>query len=271
MRTTLLVAALASPCAAQILPIEATQSISGMVQVGPGAPVAFDLAAPDPLASWSPPPQEISAALGNSTAHMVAEYACNIGLHGLTLAAATRIDGSGDTSNPCFFEWKREFQLRFQVSSAAYYRVTGEVRRARDGWAAPIYPTSLALSAYPSPPLLPALHLIGVPAMGSPPAVASWSPRLVFLMPGQYMVAASDHSLQVVSTSSPNNFESLVTVSIDESCYADCDASGSLTIADFACFQAGFVAGDPYADCNQSGSLTIADFGCFQSQFAACP
>ncbi len=55
-------------------------------------------------------------------------------------------------------------------------------------------------------------------------------------------------------------------------CYADCNASGTLTIADFGCFQSRFAAGDPYADCNASGTLTIADFGCFQSAFAAgCP
>ncbi len=55
-------------------------------------------------------------------------------------------------------------------------------------------------------------------------------------------------------------------------CYPDCNKSGSLTIADFGCFQAAFAAGDPYADCNNSGSLTIADFGCFQASFAAgCP
>ncbi len=55
-------------------------------------------------------------------------------------------------------------------------------------------------------------------------------------------------------------------------CYPDCNASGSLTIADFGCFQSKFATSDPYADCNQSGGLTIADFGCFQSAFAAgCP
>ncbi len=55
-------------------------------------------------------------------------------------------------------------------------------------------------------------------------------------------------------------------------CYADCNNSSSLTIADFGCFQAAFAAGDPYADCNNSSSLTIADFGCFQAKFAAgCP
>ncbi len=55
-------------------------------------------------------------------------------------------------------------------------------------------------------------------------------------------------------------------------CYADCDGSGTLTIADFTCFQVAFVGGLPYADCNQSGNLTIADFTCFQAEFAAgCP
>ncbi len=55
-------------------------------------------------------------------------------------------------------------------------------------------------------------------------------------------------------------------------CYPDCTGEGSLTIADFGCFQTKFVAGDPYADCNGVGGLTIADFGCFQTAFVAgCP
>ncbi len=57
-----------------------------------------------------------------------------------------------------------------------------------------------------------------------------------------------------------------------DSCYPDCNGVGGLTIADFACFQTKFVAGDPYADCNGVGGLTIADFGCFQTAFVAgCP
>ena len=33
-----------------------------------------------------------------------------------------------------------------------------------------------------------------------------------------------------------------------------------------------FVAGDPYADCNADGALTVADFGCFQTKFVVgCP
>ncbi len=55
-------------------------------------------------------------------------------------------------------------------------------------------------------------------------------------------------------------------------CYPDCTGDKALTIADFACFQTAFVAGDPYADCNNTGGLTIADFGCFQTEFVkGCP
>ena len=50
--------------------------------------------------------------------------------------------------------------------------------------------------------------------------------------------------------------------------YADCDASGSLDLFDFLCFQNAFAAGDPYADCDASGSLDFFDFLCFQNVFA---
>jgi trimeric autotransporter adhesin len=51
-------------------------------------------------------------------------------------------------------------------------------------------------------------------------------------------------------------------------CYPDCDASGSLTIDDFICFQTLFAIGDPAADCDASGGLSIDDFICFQTFFA---
>ncbi len=61
--------------------------------------------------------------------------------------------------------------------------------------------------------------------------------------------------------------------SIAGGCYPDCNNSGTLTIADFICFQAEYVAGNlAYADCNLSGTLTIADFICFQAEYVAgCP
>ena len=52
-------------------------------------------------------------------------------------------------------------------------------------------------------------------------------------------------------------------------CFADCNKDGTLTVADFGCFQTKFAVGAPYADCNADGTLTVADFGCFQSKFVA--
>lgn len=55
-------------------------------------------------------------------------------------------------------------------------------------------------------------------------------------------------------------------------CVADCTGDGSLTVADFVCFQGVFVAGGVSADCNLDAHLTIADFVCFQGKFVAgCP
>ncbi len=51
-------------------------------------------------------------------------------------------------------------------------------------------------------------------------------------------------------------------------CYADCDASGTLSIDDFICFQTLFAIGDPAADCDGDGVLSIDDFICFQTMFA---
>jgi FG-GAP-like repeat len=63
-----------------------------------------------------------------------------------------------------------------------------------------------------------------------------------------------------------------VLLNTTDSCYADCNADGVLTIADFACFQTAFVKGETYADCDRAGGLTIADFGCFQTAFVGgCP
>ena len=57
-----------------------------------------------------------------------------------------------------------------------------------------------------------------------------------------------------------------------ESCYPDCNADGSLNLADFGCFTTRFALGQFYADCNGDFSLNLADFGCFTTKFAlGCP
>ena len=57
--------------------------------------------------------------------------------------------------------------------------------------------------------------------------------------------------------------------SYGQTCYADCDESGTLDFFDFLCFQNAFAVGDPYADCDGSGTLDFFDFLCFQNEFAA--
>ena len=57
-----------------------------------------------------------------------------------------------------------------------------------------------------------------------------------------------------------------------DSCYADCDGSGSLDFFDFLCFQNEFANASSFADCDGSGTLDFFDFLCFQNAFAAgCP
>ncbi len=57
-------------------------------------------------------------------------------------------------------------------------------------------------------------------------------------------------------------------VFVGESCYADCDASGSLNVNDYICFQTRFALGDPYADCDANGVRNVNDYICFQTKFA---
>ncbi len=54
----------------------------------------------------------------------------------------------------------------------------------------------------------------------------------------------------------------------DAPCDADCDASGTLDIDDFICFQTLYAVLDPKADCDADGALLIDDFICFQTLYA---
>ena len=58
-------------------------------------------------------------------------------------------------------------------------------------------------------------------------------------------------------------------------CYADCDQSGALNVADFACFIDKFAQRDPYCNCDMSfggPTINVADFACYLRRFATgCP
>ncbi len=263
-------------CRADITVVEGYQTMKGQVWVfsnaGPVATQSFHPLPPDPVASWAPPQQEISAASGAASAHMVSNYSTSVEPHGLVLQADVSIDGTGaPTGEMCRFDWYNEFFLRFTTDAPRDYLVKAEIRRERDGWVTPIYPLNLSFTVYPQPAYFQ-LQLAAAPQMGGPPVIASYGPAILTLPAGMYAVSGSDISLEIESLDAPNDFTSSMSISITEVCYPDCDQGGALTIADFGCFQTKFVAGDPYADCNGSGQLTVADFGCFQTRFVAgCP
>ena len=58
----------------------------------------------------------------------------------------------------------------------------------------------------------------------------------------------------------------------EPACAPDCNADGTLNLADFGCFTTKFALGDPYSDCNGDQVLNLSDFGCFTTEFAlGCP
>ncbi len=120
---------------------------------------------------------------------------------------------------------------------------------------------------------------VGVSGIGGPTGLA-WGPDgdlYVSLQLEDRVVVLDGTTLNQTRTLDPLNAADLerpafIAFLPDALCYPDCNDSGSLTVADFTCFQSKFVAGDPYADCNLSGTLTVADFTCFQTKFiAGCP
>lgn len=63
-------------------------------------------------------------------------------------------------------------------------------------------------------------------------------------------------------------------VRIDDAppCPADCSGDGGLSVDDFTCFRARFLAGHDAADCDGDGALGVSDFACFRAAFlAGCP
>ncbi len=69
-----------------------------------------------------------------------------------------------------------------------------------------------------------------------------------------------------------SDFPYYLRVNVTLICQPDCNADGTLNLADFGCFQTRFATQHPYADCNGDAVLNLADFGCFQTLFAiGCP
>jgi hypothetical protein len=107
---------------------------------------------------------------------------------------------------------------------------------------------------------------IGDRLLGSADAKVSW----VINNSSRLMNNAGTIVFSTKMTDEVANKSGLVVFLANEApaCLADCDASGTLNIDDFICFQTLFALADPSADCDASGGLNIDDFICFQTLFA---
>ncbi|MFM9996940.1 MAG: hypothetical protein ACKVU4_14210 [Phycisphaerales bacterium] len=97
---------------------------------------------------------------------------------------------------------------------------------------------------------------------------------------GAFISLTSQVRVRFLATDNPNDSVTeagldrfrIVGYQCEAPCYPDCTGEGTLSVADFGCFQGKYVLGDLYADCNGSGTLTVADFGCFQGEYViGCP
>lgn len=271
-----------APCRADITPIQGTQSMSGAARVwGGGATLlasgSFDLSAPDPLASWTPPTQDIMARApppySSLFAHIVADYASSIGPAEVTLAARIQTDGNGaGFATNCQFEWNQAFSLKFTLTGPGEYVVGGLLRHANSSWVTPSQPMTMGFGVAGTS----SIFSLTLPHQNGffPPVVYSFGPTVLSLPAGTYTIAAANTTGPMSSAHAPNMIDVRMYFTITDciAAYADCDLNGVLTAADFSCFQTKFVAGDPHADCDGSGQLTIADFTCFQSRYVqGCP
>ncbi len=273
----------AAPSLADINPIQGTQSMSGAARVmaTSGAILqegSFNVSARDPLASWAPPTQDVSVSATGADARVVASYASVIGPDVLTLETRVQTEGAGVILPPgfgmgCQFEWNEPFFLKFTLTAPGTYVLGGLLRHEASGFISPSLPMTLAFGAESAPPIV-SLNIPAFPPASGQAVVSSFGPAVLSLPAGTYIIQASSATAPITSFHTPNFISTRMyfLMTTCEGAYADCDLSGTLTVADFACFQTRFVAGDPYADCNASGTVTIADFGCFQTKYVAgCP
>lgn len=85
-------------------------------------------------------------------------------------------------------------------------------------------------------------------------------------------VAAVQGRLHIPGGGSQQGFGATAHHDVFLPCYADCNGSGTLTVADFTCFTEWVFSQTSYGDCNQSATWSVADWVCFQNAFAAgCP
>ncbi len=190
------VAAMALTARADIIPTQGTQEMHGSVQAYVLAQLvdsqSFNVSAPNPLTSWSPAAQNITATGGIVQSNVTASYSSSIGPGSVTLAthAAPSMSG-GSSANTGSLDYTQTFTLRFLIDAPGMYDLAASITRTNPtGWAASFHAT-LTFGADSQAPII-SLDNDGVRPFTY---AVSYGPASLFLNAGAYTIQATDADL----------------------------------------------------------------------------
>jgi hypothetical protein len=202
-----LLAALAvtSDARGDLTPMDGTQSSTGYVLVEwfpwiePPVVAEYSLEAPDPLASWSPPDQSITAQHSESFMRVIASidstFSSTISPGRVSMsAAATSSVETNVMEMDGIFEYRQKFHFTFSVASPTPVMVSAAMMRLT-GWGS-TGPFTLTFGPQGGSPLIDLSYPADAPILYS----ESVGPTFMILEPGIYTVLADANS-----TSSTNH------------------------------------------------------------------
>lgn len=261
---------------ADIIPVQGWQRTYGRVEVHYNSTQqveSFDLASPSPTVSWAPVPQVIQASGQGALGRVQSTYTSVIGPGTIRFdSTATMFAGGAIPLSTGSAAYDQRFLLEFTLDRAGTYTARAMIQLIPGNFFSSTGgSTAIRLWRQGQPTTIVSLV---APPFGYPlpqTVLLEFGPSTIGLEAGTYHVEAFDSNSwaggQGGGVQGTLSFELL-----EVSCYPDCDQNGTLSIADFGCFQTRFVAGDPYADCDGNSTLSVSDFGCFQTLFVGgCP
>lgn len=186
------------PAMAQVAPVSGTQSSTGFVSVitPPDDPIdgSYALAAPDPLASWSPLDQQLSRIINTdryAEARINSTFASTILADRVALSTSTSSAAlTGDPfSSGATIEYRQTFHLSFTLASPATVSLSAQLGRNNGGWATPS-PFSLSFGRDGDAPIFAFAY-----GSGSGENYSEFlPPAQLDLEPGTYTVLADNYN-----------------------------------------------------------------------------